>query len=111
MIDVIPCMPKIEAASQLRWCLEHGSVVPTWHFREEMAKENITLQDAHTVLRRGIIFDPPEENMKTGEWKYRIEGHEPGGKWMVIVFCFKSTEQVDLITIFSVQARIKWRRS
>ncbi len=102
-------MPKVEARSQLQWCLEHGEVVPTRHFREELANEHISYHDAHEVLRFGTIFDPPEENMKTGEWKYRIEGHEPGGKWMSIIFSFKSTERANLITVFSVQH--KGRRS
>src|SRR5262245_41223511 len=94
-----------EAADLLHYCLEHGEIVPTRHFREELASEGIPFEDAWTVLQRGIIYDPPEENMKTGEWKYRVQGHEPGGKWMVIVFCFKTIERVNLITIFSVQGR------
>jgi len=84
-------------------------VVLTRHFREELSNEGVSYEDAHTVLRYGIIYDPPEENMKTGEWKYRVEGHEPGGKWMVVVFSFKTIERANLITIFSVQS--KRRRS
>ena len=98
-----------EASDLIRFCLESGDVVPTRHFREELSNEGIAFEDALHVLRSGLIFDPPEENMKTGEWKYRIQGHEPGGKWMVIVFCFKTIERANLITIFSVQG--KRRRS
>lgn len=104
-IDVLPQMTCREAADLLHYCLEHGDIVPTRHFREELSNEGIPFEDAWTVLRTGIIYDPPEEEMKTGEWKYRVQGHEPGGKWMVIVFCFKTIERVNLITIFSVQAR------
>jgi len=47
--------------------------------------------------------------MKTAEWKYRVEGHEPGGKWVVVVFCFKTVERALLITVFSVESRRKTR--
>jgi hypothetical protein len=43
--------------------------------------------------------------LRTGEWKYRVEGHEPGGKWVVIVFSVKSLDQVFLITVFTVKIR------
>lgn len=94
-----------EARRQLQDCLEHGKVIPGKHFRDELKNEDIPLEDAWTVLRYGNIYDPPERDSKTWEWKYRIEGSEPGGKWIVIVFCFKSSETALLITIFSVSAR------
>ena len=99
-------MPR-KAVKQLRHCLEEGSIVPTRHFRDELSNEHILFEDAWTVLRYGQIYDPPEEDMRSGEWKYRIEGYEPGGKWIVIVFCFKRLDQAWLITIFSVTARGK----
>jgi uncharacterized DUF497 family protein len=104
-VEIITCRNNVEAAELLHYCLEDGEVVPTRHFREELANEGIPFEDAVSVLRYGIIYDPPEENLKTGEMKYRIEGHEPGGKWMVIVFSFKTIERASLITIFSVQSR------
>ena len=55
----------------------------------------------------GRIFDAPEPDIKTGEWKYRIEGHEPGGKWLAIVFSFKTVERAFLITVFSIAAKGK----
>ncbi len=97
-------MTRPKAASQLRWCLEHGEVVLTKHFRDELANEAVSIQDAHDVLRLGIIYDEPEQDSKTDEWKYRIEGYEPGGKWMAIVFTFKTLKRVNLITIFSIRA-------
>lgn len=98
-------LPIVQARRQLQDCLEMGHVIPTKHFRDELSNERIPFEDAWTVLRYGNIFDPPEEDSKTPEWKYRIEGHEPGGKWIVVVFCFKSTETACLITIFSVSAK------
>ena len=94
-----------EAEDLVRYCLEDGEVVPSRHFREELAKEGVVFEDAWVVLRTGRIYDPPEQDIKTGEWKYRMEGCEPGGKWMVIVLSFKTIQRTFLITIFSVESR------
>ena len=96
-----------EAVDVLRHCLEEGEIIPGSHFRAELAKENVTFEDAWSVLRKGRIYDPAETDIKTGELKFRIEGQGPGGKWLVIIFCFKKIDRVFLITIFSSQWRGK----
>ena len=88
-------------------CLEDGEVVPGAHFRKELAKERATFVDAWAVLRNGQIYDPPEQDIKSGEWKYRVEGRTTDGERLVIVFCFESMEQTFLITVWSVEARRK----
>jgi hypothetical protein len=94
------------ALAQLRRCLsEGGAVIPGSHFRKALADEDRTIPDAWHVLRSGRIYDPPEHDIKTGGWKYRVEGFEPGGKWLVIVFCFKASDEAFLITVFSAEAR------
>jgi len=98
----VPCLSREEAVDLLRRCLEDGAVIPGAHFRQELANEGLSMADAWQVLRSGRIYDPPEQDIKTGEWKYRIEGHEPDGKWIVIVFSFKTVNRAFLITIFSV---------
>ena len=98
-------LPSVQARRQLQECLEFGKVVLTRHFRDELSNERIPFDDAWSILRRGNIYDPPEQDSNTDEWKYRIEGHEPGGKWIVIVFWFKNTDTAFLITIFSVSAK------
>ncbi|OFV99313.1 MAG: hypothetical protein A3F68_06785 [Acidobacteria bacterium RIFCSPLOWO2_12_FULL_54_10] len=85
--------------------MEEGAVIAGRHFRDELANEGISMVDAWGILRCGHIFSPPEPDIKTGEWKYRIEGHEPGGKWMAIVFSFKTEDNAFLITIFSVRSK------
>jgi hypothetical protein len=65
-----------------------GTVVPGKHFREELGKEDLTIPDAWQVLRSGCIYNPSELDMKTGEWKYTIEGYVPDGTWLAIVFSF-----------------------
>lgn len=95
-----------EAQDLLRFCLGGGGTVkPGKHFRDELKAEGIDLSNAWQVLRSGIIFNPPETDIKTGEWKYTVEGYEPDGKWLGIVFSFKAVDSVYLITVFSVAAR------
>jgi len=101
----VPYLAKRDAGELLRHCREQGEVVLGRHFRDELAKEEITFQDAWVVLCKGLIYQEPERDITTGEWKYRVEGHEPGGRWLVIVFSFKSSERAFLITIFSVESR------
>src|SRR5579872_1300386 len=95
-----------EAIDLLHFCLEeNGEVIPSRHFRDELANEKLTIEDAWMVLAQGRIFNPPEKDIKTGEWKWSVEGHESGGKWLVIVFSFKTIARAFLITVFSVEAR------
>lgn len=90
----------------LQDCLEKdGSVIPGRHFLDELKKEGLTLPAAWHVLRKGQIYNPPERDVRTGHWKYSIEGKEPDGKWIVIVFCFRAIDQAYLITVFSVEAK------
>ena len=94
-----------EAQDLLRHCLESGEVVPCKHFRDELGKEGVSMVDAWAVLRTGKIYNPPEHHVGSQEWNYRMEGHEPGGKWLAIVFSFKEINRAFLITVFSVESR------
>jgi hypothetical protein len=96
-----------EAQDLLRHCLETGSVIPGRHFRDELIKEAVSIVDAWSVLRSGRIYNPPEFHVGSQEWNYRIEGHEPGGKWLAVVFSFKAMDTTFLITVFSVESRRK----
>ena len=104
-MESVPCLSRQEVVELLRHCLEEGEVIPGAHFRQELAPEGLTIEDAWQVLRSGRIYDPPEQDSKTGEWKYRVEGHEPDGKWIAIVFSFKTVHRAFLITIFSIASR------
>jgi len=96
-------MSPAQAKETLRKCLGvNGQIRPSRHFLDELKNENLTLVDAWQVLRNGTIFNAPEHDVATGEWKYRIEGKEPEGKSMAIVFCFKQMDYALLITVFSI---------
>ncbi|MBI2816804.1 MAG: hypothetical protein HYX72_07675, partial [Acidobacteria bacterium] len=69
-MESVPCLSKPEAVDLLRRCLEEGAVIPGAHFRRELAQEGLSIADAWQVLRSGRIYDPLEQDIKTGEWKY-----------------------------------------
>jgi hypothetical protein len=96
-----------EAQDLLRHCLESGEVVPGRHFRDELEKEAVSMVDAWAVLKAGRIYNPPEFHTGCQEWNYRIEGHEPGGKWLAIIFSFKAVDRTFLVTVFSVESKKK----
>lgn len=104
---IVERQTQMKARQMLRACLEAGKVRYGPHFTNALADEKVDLTDAWGVLREGQIYDPPEEDMRTGKWKYRIEDHEPGGKWLAIIFCFEQADQAFLITVFSVKAKSK----
>lgn len=100
-------LSRPEAVRLLRECLRIGKIIPGKHFRDELAAEGLILPDALRVLKTGNIFHEPECEPKTGDWKYRVEGREVQGQWLVIVFCFRASDTVFLITVFSVEVKRK----
>ena len=62
-------LSRLEAVKLLRECLRTGKIIPGTHFREELAKEGLILPDALRVLRTGNIFQEPECDAKTADWK------------------------------------------
>jgi hypothetical protein len=86
------------ALDMLRDCLgSGGKVIPGQHFLDELKKEGLTVPDAWIVLRSGCIYRPPECDIKTGEWKYTIEGFTADGVWLAVVFSFKHVDRAYLI--------------
>ena len=100
---VVGRITRQEAEDLLHHCLEEGEVIPGRHFREELMKEKVLLVNAWQALRKGRIYQEGEMDVRTREWKYRVEGNEPGGKWLAIVFSFKTVDRAFLITVFSVE--------
>ena len=53
-------------------------MIPGKHFRDELENECLTFEQARSVLRGGRIYSETEQDRKTAEWTYRVEGWEPG---------------------------------
>lgn len=96
-------LARAEAAHLVRHCLSAGRLIPTKHFREELANDGLDILDAHNVLRTGNIFHEPEPDIRSGDWKYRMEGTDLDGKPLAVVFCFKDESTGFLITAFSIR--------
>ena len=98
-------LSRQDAQDLVRYCRAEGRIVVGRHFREELANEMLMLTDAWEILRTGQIYSEAEHDIRTREWKYRMEGWEQGGKWVAIVFSFKAMDTAFLVTIFSVESR------
>ena|ERR1035438_1339930 len=99
----VRCLSRAEAADLVRYRLSAGRLIPGKHFREELADEGLDILDAHNVLKSGNIFQEPEPDIRTGDWKYRMEGTDLEGKPLAVVFCFKDASTGFLITVFSIR--------
>jgi len=98
-------LSKAEATDSVRRCLSGaGRIIPSKHFRDELEIERLDILDAYHVLRTGQVFNEPELDPRHGDWNYRMEGTEPEGRRLAIVFCFKEQDTGLLITIFSIRA-------
>ncbi len=98
-------LTRQEAEDLLHHCLVEGEVKYGRHFPLELMKEKVTIVNAWHVLSKGRIYQEGELDVRTREWKYRVEGNEPEGKWLAIVFSFKTKDLAFLITVFSVEGR------
>ncbi len=70
----------------------------TRHFREELANDDLTMGDVLTVCKSDSVVAAPDKDIKTGQWKYRIEGLTADRRKIAVVFTFR-VERADFITI------------
>jgi hypothetical protein len=96
------CLTIDEAKKARVACMNAGFVVQGKHFREELADESLDVESVEHVMRSGRIITAPEFDVKFRNWKYRVEGTEPAGKWLAIVFSFRRVGTAFLITVFSI---------
>ena len=92
-------LSKDRARAELNLCLEERRIIYSRHFRDELANDDLTTQDVLTVCRSGAIIMSPEQDIKTGQWKYRIEGTNADECGVAVVFTFRH-EQAVFITVF-----------
>jgi hypothetical protein len=93
-------LSKGQAKAQLNQCIDDGVVHYTRHFREELAKDNLTTEDILSICKSGAIIMAPEKDIKTGDWKYRIEGITVDGDRVALVFVLKPELKAVFITVF-----------
>ena len=93
-------LSKDQAKVQLNLCLNDGFVSYTKHFKEELFNDGLTMEDTLAICRDGLIVRVPEKDIKTGDWKYRIEGCTADRESVAIVFTLKAVLKAVLITVF-----------
>ena len=59
------------------------------HFRDELADEDLSMEDVLAACRSGAIVISPEKVIKTGSWKYGIEGSTAERRHIAVVFCLR----------------------
>ena len=93
-------LSKDQAKAQLNQCVQNGNVIYTGHFQKELANDKLTMSDVLTVCRSGLVIDEPEVDMRTGNWKYRIEGLNSDSERLAVVFAFGDSVNAVFITVF-----------
>lgn len=89
-----------QAKAQLNLCLDDGFVIYTRHFKQELASDGLTMEDVLAVCHSGVILMAPEKDIKTGDWKYRIEGYTADQEDVALIFTLKPERKAVFITAF-----------
>ena len=71
MVGLIPTdydglLGNDRAKARLNRCLEEGDVRYSRHFREELADDNLGMEDVLTICRSGAIIMAAEKDLKNG---------------------------------------------
>ena len=93
-MDKDPISP-VEAKHLIRAILDTGDVVLSKHFDDEALKDGLTVIDAESVLRGGIVREPEWEN---GSWRYQVETQR-----IRVVVCFDDETTLILVTIMRLR--------
>lgn len=90
---------KSEALKLLRQCFAAGIVEYHPHFEKRCRERGINPQDAQLVLRKGMIYDEPELDVRFQEWRYKVEGQPPDGEKLKVVIAFLEMDEVLVLTV------------
>lgn len=65
----------------------HMDLSTTKHTRDRLKERGLTVSDLLFVLRRGYVYERPEESTVKGLYKYKIEGQSPnsGSRYLRII--------------------------
>jgi hypothetical protein len=97
---MVPRLSKSNALKLLRECLNSGIVEYHPHFAQRCRERGVDLADTQFVLRKGIIYDEPELDLRFQEWRYKVEGKPPDSeKKLKVVITFLEKDEVLVITV------------
>lgn len=98
-IEMIERLSKTDALKLLRQCLQTGVVEYHPHFERRCRERGVDLQDAQYVLRKGVIYDEPELDIRFQEWRYKVEGKAADDEKLKVVIAFLEKDEVLVITV------------
>ena len=78
-----------------------GRMTPIPHFWRELENARAARRDLEHVARTGRVYREPEPNIRSGNWRYRIEGTDVDGHRLQVVFEIVALDWVKLITVFN----------
>lgn len=96
---MVPRLSKSDALKLLRQCFETGIVEYHPHFEKRCRERNTDLIDAQYVLRKGVIYDEPELDLRFQEWRYKVQGRPPDGDPLKVVISFLKRDEVLILTV------------
>ena len=91
MTDVARRLGRSQARKLVSKILASGTVTFTHHAREELAKDDMTLNDAANVLAGGRMTEEGEQ--EHGTWRYRLHTQR-----MCVVVAFRSEAELVVVT-------------
>jgi hypothetical protein len=94
-------LSRQDALNLLRHCFEEGIVQYHPHFHQRCVDRKVDPMGAQHVLRKGTIFDEPEFEVRFQQWRYKVEGKDPDGGVLKVVFTFLSSDQVLILTVLT----------
>ncbi len=98
-IAMVSRLSKSEALKLLRRCLTTGIVEYHPHFEKRCRERGVDPMDAQYVLRKGIIYDEAELDIRFQEWRYKVEGKPPDSTKLKVVVTFIEKDEVLVLTV------------
>jgi hypothetical protein len=93
-------LTKAQAKAHLNLSLDDGFVIYTRHFKDELARDGLTMEDVLAICHSGVVLMAPEKDIRTGDWKYRIEGCTADREDVALIFTLKPERKAVFITAF-----------
>jgi hypothetical protein len=93
-------------AREIRDLVTAGCAVTlTTHAREAMADDAVSFVDVVHVLRSGVVRRAPDCDVRTGDWKVRVEGTSDERHLCVVVVVEADPVGVRVVTVWEVKRR------
>lgn len=92
-VDLTLRMSRTQARKKLSEFLKlkPNRTIQTKHFRQEMANDDLIMNDVINVLHKGQILEDPE--FENGSYRYRVQTNK-----IVVVIAFNNPDRVILVT-------------